>query len=143
MPSRTAKVKKYQSKTFLPGGMQEKMRLLGQILLQRLVNRGPNGYQGSYKPCKGGGSMRFVQRRSKDIKQLSKTPSLWAQRMGPSSSVTAPLPQVSTGRVLPHPVAQNPILMNTKSGGQTPTSSSLSYLGCHVSLAWQSLSVPT
>jgi len=108
-----------------------------------MVNRRYNGCQGSSMPCEGGGSMRFVQHRSKDIQQLSKTPSLWAQRMGPPSSVTAPLPQVSTGPVLPHPVAQNPILMNTKSGGQTPASSSLSYLGCHVSLAWQSLSMPT
>ena len=47
--------------------VQEKMQLLGQGLMQRLVNRQPNGYKGSSMACKCGGSMKFVQHRSKNI----------------------------------------------------------------------------
>jgi len=45
----------------------EKMRLIGQGLLQRLVNRKPNGYKGSSLLCKCGGSMRFVNHRKRNI----------------------------------------------------------------------------
>ena len=47
-----------------------KMRLLGQGLLQQLVNRKPNGYKGSSQVCKCGGSMKFIQHRKKDIHTL-------------------------------------------------------------------------
>lgn len=47
--------------------VEEKMRLLGQGLLQRLVNLQPNGYKGSSILCKCGGSMKFVQHRPKNI----------------------------------------------------------------------------
>jgi hypothetical protein len=47
-----------------------KMRQLGQGLLQRLVDRGKNGYKGSSITCKCGSSMKFVQHRSKDIHTL-------------------------------------------------------------------------
>ncbi len=47
--------------------IQEKMRLLGNGLLQRAVNSGPNGYQGSSIPCTCGGSMTFIQHRQKDV----------------------------------------------------------------------------
>jgi hypothetical protein len=46
------------------------MRLLGQGLLQRLVQRGVNGYGGSSMACKCGGSMKFIQHRRKDIHTL-------------------------------------------------------------------------
>ena len=48
----------------------EKMRLLGQGLLQLLVNRKPNGYDGSSLVCKCGDSMRFINHRNKDIHTL-------------------------------------------------------------------------
>jgi hypothetical protein len=47
--------------------VQEKMRLLGLGLLQRLVDAQPNGYQGSSTACSCGGSMRFVQHRSRNV----------------------------------------------------------------------------
>jgi hypothetical protein len=47
--------------------VKEKMQLLGQGLLQRMVNLKPNGYQGSSIACKCGHSMKFVQHRSRDI----------------------------------------------------------------------------
>ena len=47
--------------------VQQKMQLLGQGFLQRLVDRSSNGHQGSYLPCQCGGWMKFVQYRSKDI----------------------------------------------------------------------------
>lgn len=47
--------------------VQEKMRLLGQGLLQRLVNRGANGYKGSSMACKCGGVMKFIQHRKRNI----------------------------------------------------------------------------
>jgi hypothetical protein len=50
--------------------IREKMQLLGQGLLQRVVNRQRNGYKGSSVACKCGGSMRFVQHRSRDIHTL-------------------------------------------------------------------------
>jgi hypothetical protein len=50
--------------------VKEKLQLLGQGLLQRVVNRGANGYEGSSIPCNCGGSMKFVQHRSKDIHTL-------------------------------------------------------------------------
>jgi len=54
----------------LEQAVQEKMRLLGQGLLQRLVNRGLNGYQGSAIPCQCGSSMKFIQHRPKDVHSL-------------------------------------------------------------------------
>jgi hypothetical protein len=50
--------------------VKEKMRLLGQGLLQRTVNRQPNGYKGNSMACECGGSMRFVQHRPRDIHTL-------------------------------------------------------------------------
>jgi len=50
--------------------VKEKMQLLGKGLLQRLVDRQPNGYEGSSMACQCGGSMKFVQHRSKDIHSL-------------------------------------------------------------------------
>jgi hypothetical protein len=50
--------------------VKEKMQLLGQGLLQRVVNRQKNGYKGSSMACECGGSMRFVQHRSRDIHTL-------------------------------------------------------------------------
>jgi len=47
--------------------MQQKMQLLGQGLLQRLIDRSPNGHQGSYIPCQCGGWMKFIQYRCRDI----------------------------------------------------------------------------
>lgn len=51
----------------LEQAVKEKMQLLGQGLLQRLVDRGPNGYKGSSIICKCGGSMKFVQHRKRNI----------------------------------------------------------------------------
>ena len=50
--------------------IKQKMQLLGQGLLQRLIAQAPNGYQGSCIPCQCGGSMKFVQHRSRDIHSL-------------------------------------------------------------------------
>ena len=47
--------------------VREKMQLLGQGLMQRLVNRGANGYKGSSIVCKCGGAMKFVQHRKRNI----------------------------------------------------------------------------
>jgi len=47
--------------------LKEKMRLLGQGLLQRLVDRGSNGYMGTSLACKCGHSMRFVNRRQRNV----------------------------------------------------------------------------
>ncbi len=47
--------------------VKELMTSLGKGLLQRLVNRQPNGHKGSSVPCECGGSMRFVQHRPRDI----------------------------------------------------------------------------
>ncbi len=54
----------------LEQAVKEKMRLLGQQFLQRLVNRKPNGYEGSSMVCKCGGLMKFIQHRNKDIHTL-------------------------------------------------------------------------
>jgi hypothetical protein len=51
----------------LENAVKEKMQLLGQGLLQRMVNLRPNGYQGSSMACKCGHSMKFIQHRSRDI----------------------------------------------------------------------------
>ena len=48
----------------------KKMRLLGQGLLQRLVDRSANGYKGSSLVCKCGGSMRFVNHRKREVHTL-------------------------------------------------------------------------
>ncbi|MFQ6036958.1 MAG: ISKra4 family transposase [Sedimentisphaerales bacterium] len=54
----------------LEEAVKVKMQQLGQGLLQRLVDRGANGYKGSSIACKCGGSMKFIQHRSKDIHTL-------------------------------------------------------------------------
>lgn len=54
----------------LEEAVKAKMQQLGQGLLQRLVDHGPNGYKGSSMACKCGGSMKFIQHRSKDIHTL-------------------------------------------------------------------------
>ncbi len=46
------------------------VKSLGAGLLQRLVDRGPNGYRGSWIPCSCGGSMRFVDHRRRWIHTL-------------------------------------------------------------------------
>lgn len=50
--------------------VKAKMQQLGQGLLQRLVGRDVNGYKGSSILCKCGGSMKFIQHRSKNIHTL-------------------------------------------------------------------------
>lgn len=50
--------------------VKAKMQLLGKGLLQRLVDRKPNGYEGSSMSCKCGRSMKFIQHRSKGIHTL-------------------------------------------------------------------------
>ena len=50
--------------------VQQKMQILGLGLLQRLVDSQPNGYQSSSLHCSCGGSMKFVQHRSKDIHSI-------------------------------------------------------------------------
>lgn len=50
--------------------MQEKLQLLGQGLMQRLVNRSLNGYQGPAIHCECGSSMKFMQHRPKDVHTL-------------------------------------------------------------------------
>jgi hypothetical protein len=54
----------------LEQAVKAKMQLLGKGLLQRLVDRKPNGYKGSSMVCKCGGSMKFIQHRSKGIHTL-------------------------------------------------------------------------
>lgn len=54
----------------LEEAVKEKMQQLGRGLLQRLVDRGANGYKGSSMSCECGGSMKFIQHRSKDIHTL-------------------------------------------------------------------------
>jgi len=44
--------------------VKEKLQLLGQGFLQRLLDRQPNGYKGSSVACKCGNSMKFVRNRS-------------------------------------------------------------------------------
>jgi len=50
--------------------VMQMMMSLGKGLLQRVVDSGTNGYQGSSIPCECGGSMKFVQHRTKDIHTL-------------------------------------------------------------------------
>lgn len=45
----------------------EKMQLLGKGLLQKLLDSGSHGYQGSSIACRCGDSMKFVQHRPKNI----------------------------------------------------------------------------
>jgi hypothetical protein len=51
----------------LEAAVQEKMRWLGNGLLQRLVQRQPNGYAGSSILCSCGGRKRFVDYRSRQV----------------------------------------------------------------------------
>ena len=51
----------------LETAVRAKMQQLGQGLLQRLVHRQPNGYQGSSLACECGGSKRFADHRGRDI----------------------------------------------------------------------------
>jgi hypothetical protein len=54
----------------LEDAVKAKMQQLGRGLLQRLVERGANGYKGSSMACKCGGSMRFVNHRARNINTL-------------------------------------------------------------------------
>jgi len=47
--------------------VEQKIQLLGQGLLQRLVNRQTNGYHGSSISCQCDGSMKFMQHRGRNI----------------------------------------------------------------------------
>jgi len=51
----------------MESAVKELMTSLGKGLLQRLVNRKPNGYQGSSIACQCGNPMKFVQHRKRDI----------------------------------------------------------------------------
>jgi hypothetical protein len=46
------------------------MMSFGKRLLQRVVDSGPNGYQGSSIPCECGSSKKFVQHRARNIHTL-------------------------------------------------------------------------
>jgi hypothetical protein len=50
--------------------IKQKMQILGQGLLQRAVDSGPNGYEETSMACECNGSMRFVQHRSRNIHTL-------------------------------------------------------------------------
>jgi hypothetical protein len=50
--------------------VKELMASLGNGLLQRLVDRGSNGYKGSSIACECGSSMKFIKHRSKGIHTL-------------------------------------------------------------------------
>jgi len=50
--------------------VREKMQTLGQGLLQRAVSSRPNGYKRTSMACECGGSMRFIQHRSREIHTL-------------------------------------------------------------------------
>jgi hypothetical protein len=50
--------------------VKAKMQILGQGLLQRIVNKEKNGYQGSSIPCECGNSKYFVQYRPRQILTL-------------------------------------------------------------------------
>jgi hypothetical protein len=56
------------------GGLEQAvlttMLSLGNGLLQRLLEQGSKGYQGSSMPCRCGHSMRFIQHREKDLHTL-------------------------------------------------------------------------
>lgn len=51
----------------LERAVQEKMQLLGKVLLQKLLDSGFHGYQGTSVACRCGGSMNFIQHRPKNI----------------------------------------------------------------------------
>jgi hypothetical protein len=46
------------------------LKSMGAGLLQRVVDRGRNGYRGSIIPCSCGGSMRFVGHRPRSVHTL-------------------------------------------------------------------------
>ena len=50
--------------------VKAKTQQLKRGLLQHLVNRQPNGYNGNSIRCKCGNSVKFIQHRSKDIHTL-------------------------------------------------------------------------
>ena len=54
----------------LEAAVQSKLRQLGQALLQRLLDRGPQGYQGSFLICPCGGWKRFVGHRQREVHTL-------------------------------------------------------------------------
>ena len=54
----------------LEAAVKTKMEQLGRGLLQRLVQRQPNGYKGSSISCNCGGSKRFVGYRDKDFNTI-------------------------------------------------------------------------
>jgi hypothetical protein len=54
----------------LESAVEAIVKSLGTGLLQRLVDRNPNGYRGSVIPCSCGASMRFVEHRSRGIHTL-------------------------------------------------------------------------
>jgi len=54
----------------LEQAVMKMMMSFGKGLLQRFVDCGPNGYQGSSIPCECNSSMKFVQHRSKNIHSL-------------------------------------------------------------------------
>ena len=54
----------------LEQAVRAKMQQLGQGLLQRLVQRQPNGYKGNSISCDCGGSKRFVGHRAKNINTI-------------------------------------------------------------------------
>lgn len=56
--------------TALEQVVKAKMQLLGKGLLQRMLDSRRHGYQGSSIACKCGGSMKFVNHRSRDIHTL-------------------------------------------------------------------------
>ena len=51
----------------MESAVKKLMASLGKGLLQRLVNRKPNGYQGSSIACQCGSEMKFVQHRKRNI----------------------------------------------------------------------------
>ena len=51
----------------LEQAVQEKMQLLGKGLLQKLLDNGSHGYQGTSIACQCGESMNFIQHRPKNI----------------------------------------------------------------------------
>ena len=51
----------------LEQAVQEKMQLLGKGLLQKLLDNGSHGYQGTSIACRCGESMNFIQHRPKNI----------------------------------------------------------------------------
>jgi hypothetical protein len=51
----------------MENAVKDLMASLGKGLLQRLVDRGSNGYQGSSIVCECGNSMKFIQHRKRDI----------------------------------------------------------------------------